>query len=1144
MAIARSLEHQLETAIPSLDVSNKGLGELLDEAAALLKNESRRLVVIVDGLDHVWREHRDHEDMEALFEAMLPLPDNVSLIVGTQKVASEHLPARLLNTLPSQLWTELPPMSQDAVNRWLSLQDESGRLNLRVLGGQARQEALRSVSDAFHGISGGLPLHLIYSFEALVRTGKEINAEDVKSLPACPTGDIRDYYNSLWQRVSEKARVVLHVLAGLEFGPPPFALQECFGSNSFEALAEINHLLDYRELEIRPFHGSLFAFVREMPDHKTAFNANAGRVQTWLKKEAPDYWRWAWLGITEAQLETPSTLMAEPSRKWAIDSLVSGYPVEQLTSILDHAERAAFDAFDLPRLLSLRSLKERSLSGTEYGTSEWHLFQQAALSVSKDPYVGALARTSLHQLPAEILLFIVRSSEETARADTIRDVVDELDRRDANHSDEGFPDRGFRRSLAGTFAAVVANDSSDRAQDFEDFARQYDNPVGLIEEYARESILASNFDNVFYMGIRWSSDALDREVLAALCLEGLNPAMKPKLKALTHPAVRSFTLAKGGAAKTAQSQTDLTALFNLADSSGPELSHEIRWGAYEAFFSALASGLSTSTAHVRSAVPINADDSWLVQAVLELERVAGTIAQQWIELHRWPTLGEFFDALNLQPPVSRRITDFRLETGIRLALRDVAVDLCTIAKGLDASAFIDSNDIESVSESPFWLDELWLEAFTERHLPLHTPDAVQSIFDRVEGLLDAEPTVFYERASTAVKLALFASRYELKVLGRKGLSRAISSLLGYGSHKDLFALEVLESLDLLASQGVPEARRVILNLAGEFEAITEYTDGDETDHVRESYYESIVRHFPERVASCYAHLIRNGEWRYAQALGIAFAETEEVQSEAGQALLETYIVPSEVRMLSEGLSSSRPCTKDALERVQSKIGRNTLTPGEGNGSKSDGSDSSVGIAQTNEAEEPLPDPQDFPPGMLKGLLDTAKSAALYGPSRGLVGEWLQYWTACGRGDEVLDDLDATTSDFGHDHYTDGALDEAFEISLEVQGRSKALNRAQLAHVRNGGWERWYDTSERVKARLRKVAENYPHQWREFIMGTSTPKYNFGATRNGIAVGKSRLVYFLSEVGEHDLALRYALKMAGVFKEELTDQPLRPSEWSK
>ena len=84
-AIAQSLKHQLEEAIPGLNGSRKRLGELLETAAHRLQSEGRRLIVIVDGLDHVWRDHRDHEDMEALFGDLLPLPTNVRLVVGPRR---------------------------------------------------------------------------------------------------------------------------------------------------------------------------------------------------------------------------------------------------------------------------------------------------------------------------------------------------------------------------------------------------------------------------------------------------------------------------------------------------------------------------------------------------------------------------------------------------------------------------------------------------------------------------------------------------------------------------------------------------------------------------------------------------------------------------------------------------------------------------------------------------------------------------------------------------------------------------------------------------------------------------------------------------------------------------------------------------
>ena len=310
-AIAQSLKHQLEEAISDLERSTGDLGELLQITALQLKDDGRRLVVIVDGLDHVWRDHRDHEDMEALFDALLPIPTNVRLVVGTQKIASEHLPAKLLNAISTEHWIELPLMSPVSVLYWLRSQDNAGRLNLEVSRRQSRDQVVRTVARAFHDISQGLPLHLVYSFEAVVRSGKAVSADDITTLPSCPTGDIRDYYRSFWERIGSKAKTMLHVLAGLDFGPPPFAMRDCFGrgSESLTACDEINHLLDYQETEVRPFHGSIFAFVRDLPEHGPTFSEYASDILAWLETSAPEYWRWAWLWITKAQLGNPSDLL-------------------------------------------------------------------------------------------------------------------------------------------------------------------------------------------------------------------------------------------------------------------------------------------------------------------------------------------------------------------------------------------------------------------------------------------------------------------------------------------------------------------------------------------------------------------------------------------------------------------------------------------------------------------------------------------------------------------------------------------------------------------------------------------------------------------------------------------------------------------
>ena len=1077
--------------------------------------------------------------MEALFDALLPLPDSVRLVVGTQKIAREHLPTRLLNALPAERWTELPLMSQAAVHRWLRSQDKAGRLNLEVTAGQKRGQVVRAIARAFYDISQGLPLHLIYSFETVARTGNAMTAEDVAALPACPGGDIRDYYRSFWERMGATSRTVLHVLAGIEFGPPPFAMYDCFGrsNESLAALAEINHLLDYQETEVRPFHGSLFAFVRDLPEHEGTFHTHGSDVLAWLESCAPEYWRWAWLWITRAQLGDPSDLLGGPSRAWAVSSLLDGFPLQQLIAILDHAENAASDTFDLPRLLALRLLKTRAISGPEFQTNEWPLFQEIALSLSTDPHVRSLSRAALHRAPADLLPFIVRSADESTRAEVALNAIAELNRRIARRRDnETTADR--QGELAHAVAAVVANGGPASSQRILAYAKRAANaPDALIATYVHESLLACNLDNVFAASRQCSGPHIDRELLATLCLEGLDPAAKPELRGLAHPAIRCLAILRGGIPRRSRTKRDLSHLFPAGEPVDAGYGEDTQELAYEAFFSALAAGLARGKAQGWSKIPAHAQTTWLSDAIRSLERLAERIAEGWREARRWPTLREIYGALRLRQPTSRSHDVRRCFIAIRLGLRDIAIDLCTISRGLDPNALIQREDIASAAESPFWLDELWLDSFIERRLPLHSAEAAQAFVQRVGHHLDTTITEFNERTAASAKLGMFALDNDLPSLAQKELRRGLGCLLGYGWHKDLFALDVVESLQLLAKGGDADAGQTLLDLAGEFEAITSYTDADETDFPRERYYKVVAALFPERIPACFAHLIRSEDWRYAEVLSISMLKTSQAESRIGQALFESYIGPSEVLAL-ESASQLNTRTKGALATVLRKTGRAT-NPRSTSPVENLNSDD-----EPSEAEVSVPDASKFPPGMLHEYIAATREVRPYSHGRKLVTEWLRYWEGAGHVEELLGDLEAVTSQPKLYLHIDDALDVAFHIALKTQGRSKAFPWLIRAHIARSGWQRWWSAEHEAQARFRAVALHYRDRWREFIKATAIPAFSTQTEGNGIVIGLSRLVYFLAEVGQSDLARACALEMARVFKEETAEQPIEAPEWSK
>ena len=1143
-AIRRSLEHQLRQALPELDAKQFELGGLIEFAAGQLAREGRKLVVIIDGLDHVWREHQDQADMQSLFRALLPVPENVHLVVGTQKVRNEVLPSKLLTASPVESWTELPLMDRSAVHQWLRFQSDSGRLKLEVAVNRDPSEELHDVAGAFHRISHGLPLHLIYSFENMMITGKPISASDVSSLPECPDGEIRNYYTSLWEGLPVKAKCILHVLAGLQFGPPPAAMNDFFGHSveTLDALSDIDHLLDRRELEVSPFHASLFAFLREKDSHRDIFEAHAHDALVWLENAAPDYWRWAWLWITKAQLGDTHDLLHAPSRAWAIDSLARGYPVEQLAIILDRAEVTAFEDFNLERFHALRSLSTRARNGPEFQTHEWTLFQEVAVALSPDPIASDLLLHRMRQLPVDQIPIVVRNAGSCLRDQTVSSAISELDRRLATGAGSDAESPEERQDAAYALVQVAAHGGPDCPVRIEDFVMKTREPGSFIASYSRESILAGRFGNVLSLSESLCGASIRRDVLAALCFEGLPPDSWPRHVVEASHAIRCLSLLMGGADDKVDAEMDLSSLIRDERQFDPDLPHDLTGKMHKLFFSALAATLNGRSSSHRLTIPAGSETSWLARAARKLERIAQDAGQDWKRSGHWITLAGLYRAFDLPPDAStRRLDQDWRHSGVRRGLRLIAADIAAIAIGLRPNGQITEEDMQSVAASPYWSDEAWIDGFVSRRLALHKPSAANALVQRIARSLDNTVTEFCERSNLRIQLALFASEHQLVDVARQQLTQAADCLLGYGFRKDPYANDVLETLELLADRGDRHAKQALLDLAGPFEAICEYTDGDETRHFRSNYHDLVARHFPDRVPSCYANLVRNEEWRLAESLSRAVAATDWIDSVEGQALLETFIYAAESVALERGKTQA---AENAFCIVQRRAGRSTGLTGqdkledEGQGGLEDAH------AAAGAPSPPDPDPADHPPARLPDFLEAVSQVPDYDRHPDLVAGWFAHWENAAQGQEVLDFLERLDNASGNVWRLRDTHDAAFELALQIRGRSDAFHWLVRAQTHSAGWSRWMCPEPTVKRRLRHAAETYRGRWKDFVKLTAKPDFRVDAGDNGIVIGLSRLVFFLLEVGQDELARSYALEMVRVFKEELSDQPVRMPDWAR
>lgn len=342
-------------------------------------------VVVVDGLDHVWREHdEDTTPLNSLFAQLLPVPRNVVLLLGTQKVSNEQLPAQFGKFIEESDWIELPRMTLPAIRLWLEGQLQASTFELdRPLN---PDEAMRDLTTAFERVSVGHPLVLTYVFEALAGQHRILSANLVDEHEPHPTGDVLAYYKGLWQRLPHDAKDALHLMADSTFLWPPMGLEKCLSIRQSALQPEIGHLLTSVDAGLLAFHGSLYVFVASRSDHADRVTALAPSVESWLAYGAPDFLRWGWLWLYQSRLGNSRPLLEGTDKGWVIEGLLQAYPVDQIIQNLEQAEDAAFAMGDYASAIRKRSLKNRLDHGLTYQLDDSKVLKRCALRTTRDPY--------------------------------------------------------------------------------------------------------------------------------------------------------------------------------------------------------------------------------------------------------------------------------------------------------------------------------------------------------------------------------------------------------------------------------------------------------------------------------------------------------------------------------------------------------------------------------------------------------------------------------------------------------------------------------------------------------------------------------------------------------------------------------------
>ncbi|NII11289.1 ATP-binding protein [Oleiagrimonas sp. C23AA] len=1133
--IVSSLLEQLRTqhsdAMDGVSEDDREFRRSMGTAAENLAREGKRLYIVIDGLDHVWRDNKRVDQLNHLFNELLPVPPNLSLIVGTQRVPDEQLPSKLLTLVTDDDWQEIPAMEQAVVHCWLSHLDHARPLLLRFdPTPERRSELISEIADALFQISQGHPLHLIYAYEQLVRSGTAVSADDVNALDPCPDGDIRTYYKGLWVRLSATAKNALHMLAGSGFYWPSLGIRQVLGDFS-----EIDHLLEPRRFGMVPFHSSVFAWVRERPDHEESHVALLPKIVAWLESDAPEYWRWGWLWLTKARAGDFADLLAGTNRDWVIDSMSSGWPSEQIEDILAAAEEKCFLEGDLPGTVRRRSLKIRVSNGRGYQARDFPLFLATALAVSGNRQQTYNAIDAPYVLSDAEVGAIARFGPSDLQTETLPESLSELARRintwiALRHRPHG----EFTKLIDQLISVSALMEASDvnRVLLFilsfkapEPFVGKLVSALGNARNLAGLQLVISRLE-----GDSWAKQRA-RVLDEIIRFTGFSGTDARQLISGADGSISPFAaywfISRGHDLPSKVCHADVPAGL-IRDRYSYGLHQELTCFFCESFWSALYVALRAAGAEY-TLIPqdLGGDPGWARLGLKKLEEIASKIATGLTT----PDFAAVYDgSADLAPVVHGPSPkeDYSQYIAFCEALRRISIDLHLVtSNGGRVAEFT----LRSVRRSLHWSDEIWVARTSESRMPILEPAAAAVMLADEATKLQLTVVEFNERSERWTLLADVARLYG-DTKQSAYLRHAAECLVGYGWRKDLGALEVLDAISTVHMKDASTTRDWLETVTPIVNVITEFTDGDETNHVRSELIEVVSKRLPRFLPALFDHHIEADEHSYADECFIEFVESMDLELEESRSIARTLVDARTLNALEKRAAGDGVARRLFDDQIAFLGGRPSLP----RRYEADNSETRHDSSQEQ-------DPTSFGPDAFPDVVSAA-DVLDYKERGGFIVAWLNHCRDQGLATRALHSIGAYFDSSESTYGADMVLDEAFRISLEVEGKDAAYPWLVKAHIHRHGWQSWYTSEKEALARLEQAATHYADRWFSYIRDTSLPAPYFRRRRHGLVIGYKYLVRFLVLAGQVEIARDVTNAFVTNLVEEVREQPIPSTPWFK
>lgn len=1127
--VAESLLHQINSFHKESNANTsqpENLRDALITCANYYKGKGKPFVVLIDGLDHVWRDNaKNKKPLDETFRQLLPATDNLVVLVGTQPVDNELLPCTLLTHSPKNEWHWLPEMSGNSIYEFLKLHIESGRLYLNCHENQVDEE-IQNSAGALLEITNGYPLHVIYSSEYLSHHGLALSSWQIEKLPPCSDGNITTYYSELWRNLNYRQKDVLHLCSGFQFAWPRQAIGVVVKDNheyapSVDAVA---HMLSEGICGVRPFHESLVVFVRNQEEHQERINALLPPVCEWLSFSAPTHLKDNWLWSSLARGGDSSKLRQGVTRDWVLDRLIIGMPVRSCIRLLSEAETYAFQALDYAEAYRHRALKTRLINGPEFQTWDSINLEMLSLLIADEQSLNEIISGQNEYSPTKLSILAIALWYRGAVAQAELLSQKAIDRYRAKtkllssrHSQDN------EAEATALIKAGILTDSLNYDAIFEE--GKFSNwPDGYVASFRHACRTKKELGLLFRA---WKCLPPDSNHIGQIELDAIRLSIIEGADIICRPEYGSFS---------SQQLSQFIDIFSKKIFTNIETHYF--YGQSAKVFKVEATGSYHCWFFSSLCIRLNAegDYSWLpVSATSDradvsahydlLNELADLVANELIAGNKLN-----FDVVCAMFPLVPILDEFQWETRrADIVFKRDWIEIAADCHLITTKSEISSDELrQTVDDGLFRID--WLRLwYKDAGLKLLDDDAAELLIKLEDNrqLNELEQTI--ENSNAYLELAQIAFQHDKLALFAKYLRKTWDFVLGYGHHKDPTIFDVLKAVEYLSESDRGSALEILERISPIVFNISDFTDGDETRHSKHSISSLLAKLNPQTAASVYEQELSDGEWYYAEETISRLLERCDFASPITKYLYLTGLHSSCYRVLIENIEKGEPHAICIADEIESLLGINVQNMSEEKHSSTDKSDGKV-----------LLQPSDYPPEKFEELTLLLKGK--YSISD-FWKNWYTYWCTQGKEPELLQLLIPQVSKlidcFDDKRYL---LDLLFFSVKKLDGKTKAFDLLVAAHKAMRGWSDWYERSENSLNRLKIVAEQYPQKIDEFIKLTISQPDNWKDKFGNLIIPNDKLVFLLSHGDRKDEALKLTLEMVTSLEESVRNLQLAKPVW--